>query len=292
MQTANDQDQQIEAFLARLREKTPRSQRMTALSELSRIHRRKHADGTPYAATTNRRLISSYRNAIRAQLGETSPLLKTFRYSPARVAVYKEHQREERETQHRNQRPIDAHRHVEAAVVLLEYTCMIDWSIPAAIAGVIALTGRRSYEVGCVGTMTPDPEDEQRVIFGGQTKTRDAERAAVTYSIPVLDRRDLVLEALGRLRQSIDPETPNKPFSQRWGKDIGQQAKKIFHDGNRQPIIPRELREAYAAIAHAWFAPKTISVLQFYNEILGHQSQDLDTTAFYMAFYVEETSHM
>lgn len=297
-----NQDQQpedrITDFLARIARKPANTQRMITLSELSYIHRRKHPDGTPYAPTTNRTLISDYRARIRAELGENTPVLHWFRYSTERVKEYKQHQAEQREDRHRGQRPIDAHKHTEAAVVLLEYTNMINWSIPAAIAGVIALTGRRSYEVGCVGTMTADPDDNGRVIFTGQTKTRDAERAAAAYSIPVLARRDLVLDTLGRLRESKDtnrngydtigPTAPNKPFSQRWGKEIGQWSKRIFRDENGEAIAPRELREAYAAIAHAWYAPRKISALQYYNEVLGHQSGDLDTSAFYMAFYLAD----
>lgn len=287
MATPAEQDQ-IAKFLDRVTGRPVKSQRMIALSELSRIHRRKHPDGTPYATTTNRRLITDYRAAIRATLGDDAALLHTFRYSPARVSEYKQHQAEQREERHRNQRPLNAAKHVDTASVFLEYTMMLNWSIPAAIAGVIALTGRRPYEVGCVGHFAADPDHDQQVIFSGQTKTRDEGRAETAYAIPVLARRDLVLEAVDRLRQELDPATPNKVFAQRWGRYYGEQAKQYFRDDDGKVILPRELREAYAAIAHRWFASPKISAVQYYNEVLGHQPLDLDTTLFYFAFYLTD----
>jgi hypothetical protein len=154
------------------------------------------------------------------------------------------------------------------------------------MAGVIALTGRRPYEVGCVGGFDPDPADPTRVLFGGQTKTRDDERAALVYSIPVLAERDLVLETLARIREKVDPELDNKVYSQRFGKEVGIVAKRTFSDVNSDPIIPRELREAYAAVAYHKFASRKISEVQYYNEVLGHQGTDLNTSLFYFAFYV------
>lgn len=278
----------IADFLRRVDGRPVKDQRMIALSELSRIHRRHHLDGTPYAATTNRRLITDYRTAIREKLGENAPLLNTFRYSTARTEAYKQHQAEARQYRHEHQRPLNSAKHVDAAVVLLEYTMTIDWSIPSAIAGVIALTGRRPYEVGCVGRFTPDPDNDQQIIFSGQTKTRDPERAKMAYPIPVLDRRDLVLDAVTKLRTEYDPNTPNKTFAQRWGRYYGEWAKRVFHDDTGTPILPRELREAYATIAYDRFAPRTTSAIQYYNQVLGHEPLDLDTSLFYFAFYLTD----
>jgi len=281
------EQEQIDRFVAKVRDADEQKARMIALSELSMIHRRKNpATGEPYHSTTNRRLITDYRNSLREALGENAPVLHWLRYSAARVTEYRQHQQEQREEQHRNQRPLNAQEHVERAVTLLDYTTRLRWSTAAAIAGVIALTGRRPYEVGCVGGFDPDPADPTRVIFGGQTKTRDDERAAAVYSIPVLAERDLVLESVARIREKVDPELENKVYSQRFGKEVGIVAKRTFGDMNSDPIIPRELREAYAAVAYHKFASRKISEVQYYNEVLGHQGTDLNTSLFYFAFYV------
>ncbi len=279
----------IEDFVERIRAAGGDKQkvRMIALSELSRVHRRKNPNtGDFYHPTTNRSLITEYRNIIRDELGENAPVLETFRYSTARVAEYRQHQQEQREAQHHNQRPLNAQEHVERAVTLLNYTNTLRWSTAAAIAGVVALTGRRPYEVGCVGFFSPDPADPARILFSGQTKTRDDERAAAVYSVPVLAEPKLVLKTVGRIREQVDPAMENKVYSQRFGKEVGNQAKRTFRDANEDPIIPRELREAYAAVAYHQLGNREISEVQFYNEVLGHQGTDLNTSLFYFAFYV------
>ncbi|MCL6670502.1 hypothetical protein [Streptomyces panaciradicis] len=59
---------------------------MMALSELSKVHRRINPQtNEPYAPTTNRSLITEYRNIIKAELGENASVLDTFKYSAARV---------------------------------------------------------------------------------------------------------------------------------------------------------------------------------------------------------------
>jgi len=281
--------EQIEGFVAKVRNADTDEQRvrMIALSELSKIHRRiNQQTGEFYAPTTNRSLITEYRNIIKAELGEEATVLKTLRYSAARVAEYRQHQQEQREEQHRNQRPLDGQEHIERAVALLNYNVRVRWSSAAAIAGVVALTGRRPYEVGCVGGFEPDPTDAARVLFCGQTKTRDVERAAAAYSMPVLAERALVLETVSRIREAVDSNLENKVYSQRFGKEVGIVAKRTFSDRNGEPIVPRELREAYATVAYRKFASRKISEVQFYNEVLGHQGTDLNTSLFYFAFYV------
>ena len=283
----------INQFLAKVREIGDDEQRvrMVALAELSWIHGRKNpSTGETYHATTNRSLITEYRNAIRAELklSDESPLMKAMRYSKARVTEYREHQQEQRHERHHNQRPLNAQEHIERGVALLTYSLRVRWSNAAAIASVVALTGRRPWEVACVGGFEVDADDPagHRVMFTGQTKTREQERAAAAYSIPVLAERALVLEAVERLREAVDPALDNKVYSQRFGKEVGVVAKRSFHDVNGTEILPRELREAYAAAANHKFAPPEITEVQFYNEVLGHQGTDLNTSLFYFAFFV------
>jgi telomere resolvase len=280
---------QIDNFVTKVRNAGSDEQRvrMMALSELSKVHRRINPQTNErYAPTTSRSLITEYRNVIKAELGENASVLDTFKYSAARVTEYRQHQQEQREERHHNQRPLNAEEHIERAVALLNYNLRVRWSNAAAIAAVVALTGRRPYEAGCVSSFAADPDDATRIIFAGQTKTREAERAATPYSIPVLAERDLVLEAVARIRERVDPTLDNKTYSQRFGKEVGLAAKRAFSDMDNAPITPRELREAYSAVAYRKFASRKISEVQFYNEVLGHQGTDLNTSLFYFAFYV------
>lgn len=284
-----DDKEQIEHFVAKVRDAGSDEQRvrMIALSELSKVHRRINPQtGEVYAPTTNRSLITEYRNILKAELGENAIVLGTLKYSAARVTEYRQHQQAQREERHRSQRPLNGQEHIERAVALLNYNAKVRWSNAAAIAGVVALTGRRPYEAGCASSFAPDPADATRVIFCGQTKTREAERAATPYPIPALAERDLVLETVARLREEVDPTLENKVYSQRFGKEVGIVAKRTFSDDDKEPITPRELREAYAAVAYRKFASRKISEVQFYNEVLGHQGTDLNTSLFYFAFYV------
>jgi len=280
------EQEQIDAFISKVRSADDSKVRYIALSELSVIHQRINPKTSEtYAPTSNRSLISAYRNSIREALGENTPVLQWLRYSEKRTTEYRQHQQAQRTERHHNQRPLNAEEHIKRAVTLLEYMDL-RWSTAAAIAGVVALTGRRPYEVGCVGAFEEDPSDASRVRFSGQAKTRDAERATAVYSFPVLAERALVLDTLARIRETVDPELTNKVYSQRFGKNIGTAAKRYFQDVNDDPIIPRELREAYAASAYHKFAPRETTELQFYNEVLGHVEGDLNTSAFYFAFYV------
>lgn len=122
-------------------------------------------------------------------------------------------------------------------------------------------------------------------MFRGQTKTRETERVDTLYSIPVLAERDLVLETVARIRENVDPALDNTTYSQRFGKEVGTVSKRTFTDTEGQPITPRELREAYAAVAYRKFASPNISEVQFYNDILGHQG-DMSATLFYFDFYL------
>ncbi|MFD9744743.1 protelomerase family protein [[Kitasatospora] papulosa] len=280
--------ERIDRFVAKIRDSGSDGQRLhtAVLDELSDIHQRVNPKtGKPYAMTTNRSLISGYRNVLRAELGEDAPVLEKFKHSADHVAEYRQHQQKRREERHRNQRPLKEQEHIERALALLSYTAKVRWSNATAIAGVVALTGRRPYEVGCVGGFEPDSADVVRVMFSGQTKTRETECVDTPYSIPVLAERDLVLETVARIRENVDPALDNKTYSQRFGKEVGIAAKRTFTDAEGQPVTPRELREAYAAVAYRKFASPNISEVQFYNDILGHQG-DMNATLFYFDFYL------
>jgi hypothetical protein len=206
-------------------------------------------------------------------------------YSDARTKDYRAHQVGGRQEKHRNLRPVVAREFIESAEQLLDSVVNGGWSYPAAIAGVCALTGRRPYEVGCTGVFNPDFRPDY-IKFSGQAKTRDAERAAEVYTFPVLGSRDLVLKTVAMIRANISPKLDNTEFSQSYAKLTGRMSKRVFHDAHGEPIIPRDLREAYSAIAVRRFAPSSVSDVQFINDILGHQEDTLDTTLYYIGFTV------
>lgn len=280
------EQKRIDEFIARVRGIPELNARMTALSELNWLHNREKANGEKYSEDVNRKVITAYRDAIRAEFGEKSPLLKVMHYSKERTDEFNARSIAGRTEKHLNMRPLRASEYVAAGKELVTEVATGRWTNPGAIASVCALTGRRPFEVAITGHFEPDPDRANHIQFRGQAKTRDEERAQATYSFPVLAARDHVLEVVAELRNRFDPTMDNPTFSQRYAKEYGLKAKATFHDANGDPIKPRDLREAYAAIAVRRFAPSNVSDVQYMNAILGHKSGSLDTTLYYIGFTV------
>lgn len=279
--------ERIAAFINRLRElPNEQARRMAALQELSWLHNRKNRYGRKYSADVNRKVIIAYRDAIREAFGPDAPVLKRMVYSKARTDDYNARLVASRTHKHHNMRPVNASEYITAGVELLTRTVTQNWSDASAIAAVCALTGRRPFEVACTGNFFPDPTRPHYIQFNGQAKTRDIDRAHMTYSFPVLGARDHILTAVATLRTRIDPTMDNATFSNGFASNIGKKAKSVFHDAHGDPIKPRDLREAYAAIAVRRFAPSDVSDVQFMNAILGHKFESLDTTLYYIGFTV------
>ncbi len=284
-QLSKAEEQRIGEFVARVSDLPPEKLRMVALAELSWIHNRKKADGQKYSALTNRNLVAAYRFALAAKFGEYSPASKYLRYSPARKEEYDQHQAETRKAKHQDVRPLDPDEYVNTALVLLGEVMLERWSNPKAIAALCALTGRRPVEVALRGQFVPVPGSRYQVVFSGQAKTRDAERAVAPYTIPILGDRDLIMEAIEKLRSEIDQNIDNKQFSAKYNKEIGLASKKAFQDLDDRPLIPSDLREAYAAVAYYEYAERNVLDIAYKCEILGHKL--MDTTLDYLGFYIE-----
>lgn len=279
----------IAKFINRLRElPSEESRHGAALNELKWLHNRKKPDGQKFSPDVNRKVIIAYRDAIRDAFGADSPLLKVMHYSKARTDDYNARLVASRTYKHHHMRPVNASEYITAGKELITEMVTGDrkWSNAKAIAAVCGLTGRRPFEVACTGNFTPDPARPHYILFSGQAKTRDVDRAHATYSFPVLAARDHVLAAVAELRHNINPNMDNPTFSQGYAKNIGIEAKSVFHDAHGEPIKPRDLREAYAAIAVRMFAPSDVSDVQFMNTILGHKFESLDTTLYYIGFTV------
>ncbi|WP_083874742.1 protelomerase family protein [Nocardia paucivorans] len=280
------EEDRITAFVERMSGMSPDKWRMAALSELSWIHNRRKANGEKYSELTNRKLIIAYRNAIIEKFGERSKLLDYLRYSDARIDEYHAHQEAARETRHRNVRPLDADHYVTSAMLLLGNCLRLRWSTNAAIAALCALSGRRPVEIALTGKFTPTPGTRHEVVFSGQAKTKDDERAEAPYVIPILGDRALFLEGIERLRAEIDMTMDPKKFNSRHAKEIGIQSKRVFKDLDGKPIMPSDLREAYAAVSFYEFAPKQVTEIRYKGDVLGHKT--LDPTLDYLGFNVQE----
>ncbi|WP_197516733.1 protelomerase family protein [Nocardia sp. 852002-51101_SCH5132738] len=284
-QLSKAEEQRIAEFVERVTDMPPNQLRMVAMSELSFIYNRKKADGQKYSVLTNRNLVAAYRHALAEKFGEFSEASKYMRYSPARKEEYDKHQAEARKAKHRDVRPLDPDEFVNTALVLLGEVMFERWSNPKAIAALCALTGRRPVEVALRGQFTPVEGSKYEVVFSGQAKTRDPGRADMSYVIPILGDRDTVLQALEELRSKVDQNIDNKQFSAKYNKEIGLASKKAFQDGDGKPLIPSDLREAYAAVAYYEFADRNVLDIAYKSEILGHKF--IDTTLDYLGFYLE-----
>ncbi|WP_067574483.1 protelomerase family protein [Nocardia acidivorans] len=284
-QLSKAEEQRIAEFVERVTDLPPERLRMVALSELSWIHNRKKENGQKYSVLTNRNLVAAYRHALIEKFGAYSKITEYLRYSPARKEEYDQHQADTRKAKHNDVRPLDPDAFVNSALILLG-ECMFErWSNPKAIAALCALTGRRPVEVALRGRFAPVPTDRNQVVFSGQAKTRDAERAEAPYTIPILGDRELILSAIEKLRTEVDQTIDNKQFSAKYNKEIGLASKKAFQDLNGKPLIPSDLREAYAAVAYYEFAPRNVLDIAYKCEILGHKL--IDTTLDYLGFYLE-----
>jgi hypothetical protein len=284
-QLSKAEEQRIAEFVERVAGMPSQRLRMVALAELSWIYNRRKPDGEKYSVLTNRNLVAAYRYALAEKFGEYSEVSKYMRYSPARKEEYDQHQAEVRKAKHRDVRPLDPDEFVNTALILLGEVMFERWSNPKAIAALCALTGRRPVEVALRGQFVPVPGDRNQVIFSGQAKTRDPGRADMSYPIPILGDRETVLSALEELRSNVDQNIDNKQFSAKYNKEIGLASKKAFQDCDGKPLIPSDLREAYAAVAYYEFAERSVLDIAYKCEILGHKL--MDTTLDYLGFYID-----
>ncbi len=251
-----------------------------------------------YSTTTLRSVLTRYRNAVRTHLGKTHPALHYLKPSHADQDTVKVAYTESIVEQHTNLRPIDPDDLVARALNVLRNA---DSSNPFALAAaLIAVTGRRAYEIGCIGTLAKrrrgriskllTPATGNTLVFSGQAKTRGADTAQTTpYEIPVLADPGLVLRAFERLRKaySLEADIGYIAFNRGAGKRISEYSRRLFADASpfRKPLNAKDLRAAYATIAFSWYAPKDVSLNVYVARILGHSHLDVKTSISYIDFY-------
>lgn len=198
-------------------------------------------------------------------------------------------------------------RHPEAIV-----DAAIEWlqspDLRQKALGIMALTGRRFYEVMSVGSLAPVMKEEIEgrrfrykfvAAFSGQAKTREAAGTMYgkTYNIPVLphgkkDSVPLVLRALEEIRQSpegkrwaaMDYRELNAAESGRMNHQLRGALAVIegLSEELREKLSIKWLRALYAELAYAHFGTLKRTKSAFFAQILGHGEDDLKTSLSYM----------
>lgn len=190
------------------------------------------------------------------------------------------------------------------------------------------ITGRRPFEVFCLGKISPvfsDPPtgatgkvmDNWHVEFVGQAKTkeRDGTKFGVAFTIPILTKAKTVLFAWSVLRQStfgkawtqindsetfaktvLMPTNPSAIYSNIRKKILLPLWPQADKPGRETTQYAKELgairsgniRSLYAEIADHFFRPKDKTKAAFFASILGHSDDDLETQSSYMKYYLPD----
>lgn len=154
--------------------------------------------------------------------------------------------------------------------------------------GLMLLTGRRQSEI--LKTAKFEVIDSETILFSGQLKTRDCPTAKTDpFPIPVLADSQLICEALARLRSMPEVrELADKPVKSCNGKaaTIGRACETNFSSLIKD-CIPKDLRAAYAQICLVYRRSdrdRRTDYEPYFAEILGHATDDLDTSKKYKLF--------
>jgi hypothetical protein len=157
----------------------------------------------------------------------------------------------------------------------------------ARIAGLCALTGRRSIEIGCTAVF--ERVSDREIRFTGQAKTRER-RDIQPYVIPTLCIADDALDALSSIR-AAQPDLISSPelFHNRCAKELHKRIRKefsqCFSDGKAKT---KDLRAAYAEIAWQTIDKQATGKALYMQRILGHGSDDLQTAQAYDDFTITD----
>jgi len=254
------------------------------MAEKSILKRYRYADGgewKTYSLSGMKNVLTIYRKAVRDRLGEVHPAFKYLRLSNDDMEEYREDYREKVAEDHVNLRPIDDEALSAKALDIAKRATAVD---PLElVAALLLLTGRRTVEILKTATFSP-VSTRHSVFFAGQAKRRELE--VPDYTIPVLAEPELVLSSMETLRSRLDTtELTNQQLHNRYSKYIGRAVSRTFADDTGVPLIPMELRKAYATTAYAWYCPDAISMNAYFARILGHSPLDLFTSMSYVLFY-------
>jgi hypothetical protein len=168
---------------------------------------------------------------------------------------------------------------IKKSVVLLDHTSYTGLSL-----GLMLLTGRRMSEILYNGNFEYIADD--RVIFSGQLKTRESPTAKTyPFPIPVLFDANEIIQAFNRLRSmpEIAAIKSVRACNRKAGM-IGTQCK-AHYKSLIKDCVPKDLRAAYAQICLVYKRnEKRTDYEPYFADILGHATDDLDTSKKYKIF--------
>lgn len=154
------------------------------------------------------------------------------------------------------------------------------YTVPEYAICLSFLTGRRLYEVCCVGSFT---RKQGELFFSGQAKTRNTK--FLKYVIPSFIRSLPIIRYWNKFHDEFPhmKNCSNEEFHNRYSRTIGQKLKHFNFYGVSQP---KDLRNLYAAYCIKKFKPVDISDVAYVSKILGHGEDDLNTANSYMSHIV------
>lgn len=174
------------------------------------------------------------------------------------------------------------------------------------LIGLMALTGRRFYEIAAAGDFklhTRQLPGGARVSskwiiqFEGQAKTRGAEgsKSGEVYNIPCLAPAKDIIKAFIWLRNSpegqmwaeMDSKELNAKVNNQVNRYLRTREEFMRHWPKDDRLTTKCLRAFYAEVAFKTFAPSNMEKSPYYAQILGHSETDLQTALSYMDYRLE-----
>ena len=180
---------------------------------------------------------------------------------------------------------VSVDRFVDIGTELLDGRSYLD-----RILGICALTGRRTYEVGCTGTFTVDGRNS--VIFSGQAKMRGRDSLG-SYVVPTLAPAAKIVATMATIREDRPDlrDLSSEAFHNRCAKDLHKRSgvfAPVFTDGTAKP---KDLRPAWAEIAWLLIDERRTGKALFLSRVLGHGDQDLLTAQSYDDFVIADPEY-
>ena len=168
---------------------------------------------------------------------------------------------------------------IKKSIILLSHNSYTGLSL-----GLMLLTGRRMSEVLYSGDFEYIADD--KVMFRGQLKTRESPTAKTyPFPIPVLFDANETIQAFNRLRSmpEIAAIKSVRACNRKAGM-IGTQCK-AHYKSLIKDCVPKDLRAAYAQICLVYKRnEKRTDYEPYFADILGHATDDLDTSKKYKIF--------
>lgn len=240
-----------------------------------------------YGVRYVRRCMTDYRSDVASTLGPRHPALAHLHLAESEQDIVNAIEREAVRARNNNRRALDPEAFVANALQALSSQKYIDVSV-----GLVALTGRRPHEVYSSGSIEAVAGERRQLLFSGQAKTKDAPTARTTYVIPTLTDSDAIIEAWNYVRRArpdlvnADNAVVNSVVSKR----MVVSSEEVFGRGDGYGatgrMTMRDLRSAYAEIAHSLYCPDNVVQARYFSNILGHALNDETSMYSYFKYYL------